>query len=86
MPSLSIATALRVLRTEETRIQRELDAVRGQLQRLNGASGRGKGKRGPGRPKGASPRRMSAAGRAAISRAAKKRWAAWRKTKAGKRF
>jgi hypothetical protein len=82
--SSALVSAIRTLRAEESRIQRELDAVRGQIQRLNGASGLRKGKRGPGRPAGRRRREMSAAGRAAISRAAKKRWAAWRKAKARK--
>jgi hypothetical protein len=79
-----LATALRTLRTEETRIQRELDSVRGQIRKLSGVTGgRGAGKRGPGRPPGSgTKRKLSPAGRAAMARAAKKRWAAWRKRKA----
>lgn len=76
---------LTALRTEEARIERELDAVRRQVQTITElARGRG-GKRGPGRPPGSTTKRkMSAAGRAAIARAAKKRWAAWRKAKGRK--
>jgi len=84
--SSALTTALRALRTEETRIQRELDSVRGQIQKLSGMAGGRGGKRGPGRPPGSGPKRkMSAKGRAAISRAAKKRWAAYRKAKGKKK-
>jgi hypothetical protein len=76
-----MASAIRSLRIEEARIARELDAIRDQIRALSGvAGGRGRGKRGPGRPPG-SKGKMSAAGRAAISRAAKRRWAAWRRAK-----
>jgi len=72
----SLNKALVALRKEETRIVRELDALRTRIANLmrGGAGSRGT-RKAPG------TRRMSAKGRAAISRAAKKRWAAYRKAK-----
>lgn len=74
----SLSSAVAALRKEEQRLQRELSDLRGRIGTLSGAT---RGKRGPGHPPGGTKRKMSAAGRAAISRAAKKRWAAWRKAK-----
>ena len=79
-----LAGAIRGLREEEGRLERDLDAVRQRIDQLTTASRLGSGGRGPGRPMGTRKRGMSAAGRAAISRAAKRRWAAWRRAK-GKR-
>jgi hypothetical protein len=59
------------LRKEERRLERELAALRSRIRNLSGASPRRAG----------GTRKLSAKGRAAISRAAKRRWAAWRKTK-----
>ena len=82
----ALTGVIRSLQAEESRIARELDTVRRQLEQLSSL-----GRRGPGRPPGKKRGRpagkkggMSAAGRAAISRAAKKRWAAWRKAKGKK--
>ena len=74
----SLKQALGDLRKEEQRLARELDALRGSIGSLSGAT------RSKIRRKVAGARNMSAKGRAAISRAAKKRWAAWRKAKGKK--
>jgi hypothetical protein len=71
----SLNAALTALRKEEQRIARELQTLRGQIAALSGAGGKRSTRKAPG------IRKMSAKGRAAISRAAKKRWAAWRKAK-----
>jgi hypothetical protein len=63
------------LRKEEQRLERELQILRGRIGSLSGFGGKRGARKAPG------TRRMSAKGRAAISRAAKKRWAAWRKAK-----
>jgi hypothetical protein len=68
----SLGNAIAALRKEEQRLERELSTLRDQIARLSGARGS---------RKAPAKRRMSAEGRAAISRAAKKRWAAWRKAK-----
>jgi len=72
----SLNAAVTALRKEERRLERELSAVRGGLESLSGVT-RQKGGSG----KSAGKRQMSAKGRAAISRAAKKRWAAYRADK-----
>jgi hypothetical protein len=74
----SLKSVVAALRKEEQRLARDLDALRRRIGSLSGAT-RSKGTR-----KAPGARKMSAKGRAAISRAAKKRWAAWRKAKAGK--
>ncbi len=72
MPSRSpIQTVIRALRQRESELRRELDTIQNTLRSLGGL-----GKIG-GRAPGAK-RRLSAAGRAAISRAAKRRWAHYR--------
>ena len=71
----SLNAAIASLKKEEQRLARELDALRGTLGSLSGTT------RSKIRRKAAGARKMSAKGRAAISRAAKKRWAAWRKAK-----
>ena len=74
----SLARVVRELRVEETRLERELADVRQRIAALSGVVG-GKGAAGTGR----KPRRkLSAKARAAISRAAKKRWAKYRADKA----
>ena len=73
----SLNKAIGDLRKEEQRLERELGILRQKLGSLSGAT-RSKGTR-----KAPGARKMSAKGRAAISRAAKKRWAAWRKAKKG---
>jgi len=70
----SLSKALGALRKEERRLERELESLRARIRSLSGAGG--------GTRKAPGTRGMSAKGRLAISRAAKKRWAAWRKTKA----
>jgi len=71
----SVARALRDLRSEETRLARDLSDLRDRIASLSGVRGGGaakaKGKR----------RKLSPAARAAISRAAKKRWAKYRADK-----
>jgi hypothetical protein len=82
--------ALRALRARESALQSRLEKVRDTLAQLLGITGR----RGPGRPPGraslraktgrsAAPRRrkrtLSVEGRAAISRAAKRRWSEYRR-------
>jgi hypothetical protein len=72
MPSQSpIQAVAKALRKRESELQRELDTIQQTLRSL-GALGKGSG-----RATGAR-RRLSAEGRAAISRAAKRRWAAYR--------
>ena len=68
----SLSKVLSALRKEEQRIERELSSLRTRIANLGGGSGRGR-RKAPGK------RKMTAKGRAAISRAAKKRWAAYRK-------
>lgn len=77
----SLQAAIRSLRKEEQSILKDLDSVRDRISDLRalskqpGPKGRG-GSAGPRRP-----RRLSAKGRAAISRAAKRRWAQYRAKK-----
>jgi len=76
----SLNAAIRNLKTEEQNLQRDLTRVRQAISALGGV-GRGAAKRagrGPGR------RRLSAKGRQAIARAARKRWAKWRAQQKGK--
>lgn len=75
----SLARALRDLRGEEARLARELGDLRSRIASLSGV--RGGGGAGP-KPKG-KRRKLSPAARAAISRAAKKRWAKYRAEKGG---
>ena len=75
----AINRAVKELKTEEARIARELSAIRDRIQGLGGIAG--------GRAsvaKTGSRRKMSPKGRAAIARAAKKRWAKWRAEQAAK--
>ena len=73
----SVARALRDLQAEEARLTSELDDLRQRIASLGGVARSGgsapktKGKR----------RKLSPAARAAISRAAKKRWAKYRAEK-----
>ncbi|HEY8120814.1 MAG TPA: hypothetical protein VII78_05805 [Myxococcota bacterium] len=71
----SLARVLAELRNEEARLERELAAVKQRVAALTGVVG-GKGAKTKGKR-----RNMSAAARAAISRAAKKRWAKYRAEK-----
>jgi hypothetical protein len=58
-------------------LNNELDEILGGASITNGEKRRGRppGKRSPGRPPGKGPRKMSAAAKAAISAAQKRRWA-----------
>jgi len=76
----SLARALRDLKGEETRLARELGDLRSRIASLSGVRGGG-GAAGP-KPMG-KRRKLSPAARAAISRAAKKRWAKYRAEKGG---
>jgi hypothetical protein len=71
----SVARALRYMKTEETKLAGELADLRRRIANLGGMAssggGKAKGKR----------RKLSPAARAAISRAAKKRWAKYRAQK-----
>jgi hypothetical protein len=71
----SLKSAITALRKEEQRLERELDALRGRISGLTGAV------RSRGTRRAAGKRKLSAKGRAAIARAAKKRWAEYRKAK-----
>jgi hypothetical protein len=71
----SVARALRALKAEEARLVRELAQLRQKIESLGGVAGSGGG--GKGRKRVLSP-----SARAAISRAAKKRWARYREEKA----
>jgi len=75
----SLQAAVRDLKKEEQSLVRRLDHVRGRIAELTGVS---KGKRGgTGRSR---TNRLSAAGRRAISLAAKRRWAKYRKKRGGR--
>jgi hypothetical protein len=71
----SVQAAVRSLKREETALQKKLEVVRGKIAELSEVS-RTSGATGAGRKK--TSRRLSAQGRAAISRAAKKRWSKYR--------
>jgi hypothetical protein len=73
----SIQAAVKELRKEEASLQRQLSEVQARIKDLQGM-GSGSG-RGAGVSRKAGTRRLSAEGRAAISRAAKKRWAKYRR-------
>jgi hypothetical protein len=70
----SIQVAVKALRQEEGTLRKQLDTVVSKIRELEDI-GRGTG---GGMRKRTGSRRLSAAGRAAISRAAKKRWAQYR--------
>jgi hypothetical protein len=76
----ALGTAIRDLRTQERRLQRELALVRAKILRLSslGASG---ARGAVTRVRGMKANRLSAKGRAAIARAARKRWAKYRAQK-----
>ena len=79
----SLNAVVVALKREEQRLARELQTLRGQIASISGMGGKRGGLGGKrGTRKAPGTRKMSAKGRAAISRAAKKRWAAWRKAKA----
>ena len=75
----SIQAAVRALKREEASLEKELGKVREWIVDLEPLS-----KNGPAAgssPRKSGSRRLSPQGRAAISRAAKKRWAEYRKKK-----
>jgi hypothetical protein len=76
----SVQIAIRALRTREEELRAELAFVQNALRALQSGVGGTRGRTSTGTP----PKRthnMSAAGRAAIAKAARKRWAAWRAAK-----
>jgi hypothetical protein len=75
----SLNTAIKNLRAEEQNLEKNLTRVREAISALGGLS-RGGAKRGA--PAGGR-RRLSAAGRVAIAKAARKRWAKWRAQQKG---
>jgi hypothetical protein len=79
----SIQVAVKALRQEESTLRKQLDTVVSKIRELEDI-GRGAGG-AVGTRKRATSRRLSAAGRAAISRAAKKRWAQYRAQGRGKK-
>lgn len=74
----SLARVVKALRIEEARLERELATVKHRIAGVTGVVGGAAAAKGP-----KKRRNMSAAARAAISRAAKKRWAKYRAEKAG---
>lgn len=78
----SLNAAIRNLRAEEQSLERDLNRVRAAIQALGGV-GRG-GKRAAATGGTGRRRQLSAAGREAIARAARKRWAKWRSEQKGK--
>ena len=76
----SIQAAVRALKREERSLEKELDKVRARISDLEALAKAGPtGAAGARRKSGST--RLSPQGRAAISRAAKKRWAEYRKKK-----
>ncbi len=73
----SLHAAVRSLKTDEASLSKELSQVQRKIRDLEGLS-RAEGSNGRAARK-TSSRRLSAKGRAAISRAAKKRWAEYRR-------
>jgi hypothetical protein len=78
---------LAALRQEETKLQKQADAAKQQLDTVRAAIKiLGRGVASNGEPIGKKKRFMSAAGRAKISKATKERWAKFRAAKGkGKR-
>lgn len=75
----SIEAAVRALKKEEAALSKELGVVREKIDELESLS-----KTGPARARrkaAGNSRRLSSKGRAAISKAAKKRWAEYRRQK-----
>ena len=73
----SIQAAIRALRKEEKSLTRQLDTVQQKIGELDVLAREGGGAGAAPRRK-AGRRRLSAEGREAISKAAKKRWAKYR--------
>ena len=73
----SIQAAVRALKKEEASLEKQVSAVRKRIEELHEMS-----RSDDGAPRKRAPaRRLSPAGRAAISKAAKKRWARYRSAK-----
>jgi hypothetical protein len=77
----SVQMAVRELKKEEASLQKQLSEIQGRIRDLEGLGRSGRGGAAITRRKSGT-RRLSAEGRAAISRAAKKRWAKYRKEQA----
>jgi hypothetical protein len=77
----SVARALRDLRAVEARLAAELTDLRHRIASLGGVASSGGGGGGGGAKTKGKRRKLSPAARAAISRAAKKRWAKYRAEK-----
>jgi len=77
----SVQVAIEALRARERELHAELASLKQALEALGSGA---RSSLSPAASPVPSPRknRMSATGRAAIARAAKRRWAAWRKAKA----
>ena len=76
----SLQSAVKALKKEEASLQKKLDGVQQKIKELEEV-----GRTAPlVRAKTSSARRLSPAGRDAISQAAKKRWAKYRSDKAKK--
>lgn len=73
----SIQTAVRELKREEHSMQKQVSVIQGKIRELQSLARSGANSTGVTRRKTGS-RRLSPKGRAAISRAAKKRWAKYR--------
>jgi len=74
----SIQAAVRSLKQEEQTLQKQLDTIQAKISELEDISSGGRASAGA-RKK--ATRRLSRAGRDAISKAAKKRWAKYRQQK-----
>lgn len=74
----SVQSAVRALKREEAALEKELKDVRAKIAELEGIAQSGGSTKTTGK-RGAH--RLSPQGRAAISRAAKKRWAEYRRQK-----
>lgn len=76
----SLQAAVRALRREENSLKRQLQSVRTKIAELDEFARSG-GPKSARSGRKASSRRLSPQGRAAISKAAKKRWAEYRRKK-----
>ncbi|MFQ5696883.1 MAG: hypothetical protein ACE5IL_01205 [Myxococcota bacterium] len=75
----SIHTAVRALKTEESALEKQLETLRSKIADLEEMARQGGVKSSARRPR--RKRQLSSEGRAAISRAAKKRWERYRAEK-----
>lgn len=77
---------IKLLKEEESKLQKQLTAVQSAIAALNGRGGTSPSRARAGRTNTSTRKRtLSVAGRAAISRAAKARWARVRAANANKR-